>query len=44
MAIPTPTTKIENVVASVILNQRFDLVEIAATMPNVEFDLSLIHI
>ena len=32
------TTRIENVVASVILNQRFDLDEIAATMPNVEFD------
>lgn len=32
------TTRIENVVASVILNQRVDLDEIAATMPNVEFD------
>ncbi|MBY8998350.1 MAG: TATA-box-binding protein [Candidatus Thorarchaeota archaeon] len=32
------TTSIENIVASVVLNQRFDLVEIAATMPNVEFD------
>ncbi|MEM2143363.1 MAG: TATA-box-binding protein [Candidatus Thorarchaeota archaeon] len=35
---PRPITKIENVVASVILNQRLDLDEIAATMPNVEFD------
>ncbi|MHA3964849.1 MAG: TATA-box-binding protein, partial [Candidatus Thorarchaeota archaeon SMTZ1-45] len=35
---PQPKTKIENVVASVILNQRLDLDEIAATMPNVEFD------
>ena len=35
---PQPHTKIENVVASVILNQRLDLDEIAATMPNVEFD------
>jgi transcription initiation factor TFIID TATA-box-binding protein len=35
---PKPKTKIENVVASVILNQRLDLDEIAATMPNVEFD------
>ncbi|MHA1423957.1 MAG: TATA-box-binding protein [Candidatus Thorarchaeota archaeon] len=28
----------ENVVASVVFNQSFDLDEIAATMPNVEFD------
>lgn len=35
---PEPKTKIENVVASVVLNQRLDLDEIAATMPNVEFD------
>ncbi|MFW9958189.1 MAG: TATA-box-binding protein [Candidatus Odinarchaeota archaeon] len=35
---PTPTTNIENVVASVVFNQSFDLDEIAATMPNVEFD------
>jgi transcription initiation factor TFIID TATA-box-binding protein len=35
---PTPTTRIENVVASVVFNQSFDLDEIAATMPNVEFD------
>ncbi|NWF96231.1 MAG: TATA-box-binding protein [Candidatus Thorarchaeota archaeon] len=35
---PKPKTKIENVVASVILKQRLDLDEIAATMPNVEFD------
>ncbi|MCK5237893.1 MAG: TATA box-binding protein, partial [Candidatus Thorarchaeota archaeon] len=35
---PIPFTKIENVVASVILDQRLDLDEIAATMPNVEFD------
>jgi transcription initiation factor TFIID TATA-box-binding protein len=38
MPVPKPKTKIENVVASVILNQRLDLDEIAATMPNVEFD------
>ncbi len=38
MSIPEPKTKIENVVASVVLNQRLDLDEIAATMPNVEFD------
>ena len=38
MAIPKPTFKIENVVASVMLNQSFDLDEIAAAMPNVEFD------
>ena len=31
-------TKIENVVASVVFNQKFDLDEIAATMPDVEFD------
>jgi transcription initiation factor TFIID TATA-box-binding protein len=35
---PTPTTNIENVVASVVFNQSFDLDEIAATMPDVEFD------
>ncbi|MHA1137586.1 MAG: TATA-box-binding protein [Candidatus Thorarchaeota archaeon] len=35
---PHPETKIENVVASVVFNQSFDLDEIAATMPNVEFD------
>lgn len=33
-----PHTRIENVVASVVVNQPFDLDEIAATMPNVEFD------
>ncbi|MFQ5832003.1 MAG: TATA-box-binding protein [Candidatus Thorarchaeota archaeon] len=32
------TTKIENIVASVILNQRLDLDEIAFTIPNVEYD------
>ncbi len=31
-------TRIENVVASVVFNQEFDLDEIAATMPDVEFD------
>lgn len=35
---PDPDTRIENVVASVIFNQSFDLDEIAATMPNVEFN------
>ena len=35
---PRPETKIENVVASVVFNQSFDLDEIATTMPNVEFD------
>lgn len=38
MPAPEPHTKIENVVASVVLHQRLDLDEIAATMPNVEFD------
>ncbi|MHA2143741.1 MAG: hypothetical protein ACXADD_19865 [Candidatus Thorarchaeota archaeon] len=32
------TTKIENIVASVVLNQRLDLDEIAAGMPNVQYD------
>ncbi len=35
---PEPHIAIENVVASVVFNQSFDLNEIAATMPNVEFD------
>ncbi|MHA1421650.1 MAG: TATA-box-binding protein [Candidatus Thorarchaeota archaeon] len=38
---PKPITKIENVVASVVLNQTLDPDEIAATMPNVEFDPEL---
>jgi len=32
------TTKIENIVASVILNQKLDLDEIAFTIPNVQYD------
>jgi len=32
------TTRIENIVASVILNQKLDLNEIAFTIPNVEYD------
>jgi len=32
------TTRIENIVASVVLNQRLDLDEIAFTIPNVEYD------
>jgi len=35
---PKPTTQIQNVVASVVTNSTLDLDEIAATMPNVEFD------
>jgi len=38
MEIEEPTTQIQNVVSSVVLGQRLDLDEIAATMPNVEFD------
>ena len=38
MDIEEPTTQIQNVVSSVVLGQRLDLDEIAATMPNVEFD------
>ncbi len=38
MPAPEPWSKIENVVSSVTLNQSLDLDEIAATMPNVEFD------
>ncbi|MHA1576318.1 MAG: TATA-box-binding protein [Candidatus Thorarchaeota archaeon] len=38
MPAPEPWTKIENVVSSVVLDQKLDLDEIAATMPNIEFD------
>ncbi len=36
-----PTTRIENVVASVILNEDLDLDEIAATMSNIRYDPEL---
>jgi len=34
------TTKVENIVASVILSQKLDLDEVASTIPNVEYDPS----
>ncbi len=38
MALAEPSTTIQNVVASVTTGQTFDLDEIAATMPNIEYD------
>ena len=38
MALAEPITKIQNVVASVTTGQNLDLDEIAATIPNIEYD------
>ncbi len=38
MALAEPITKIQNVVASVVTGQTLDLDEIAATLPNIEYD------
>jgi len=38
MALAEPITKIQNIVASVVTGQTLDLDEIAATIPNIEYD------